>query len=265
MIENIILGAIQGVAEWLPVSSEGLIFLAKANFFPGGGFDETLKQALFFHFGTFLAALVYFRKEVAELLKTLFNYKAAGLESRKILNFLFLTTLISGILGFAIYELTGDIDSDNLSAQYITLLVGVLLLITAFLQYKSKKINSESLKNFKEIKNTDSVILGLTQAAAVFPGLSRSGLTVSALLLLKFKEANALKLSFLMSLPIVFIGNIVLNLNESSFNLENLVGLTVSFVFGLITIKFLLKLAEKINFAFFVLIFAIITIAAAFI
>jgi len=265
MLEALILGSIQGIAEWLPVSSEGLIFLVKANFFPGSGFSETLRQALFFHFGTFLAALVYFRKEVWSLLKTLFNYKKSSLESRKIFNFLLLTTLISGVLGFAVYKLTGSLESNNLPAQYVTLFVGFLLLITAFLQYQSQKINQNKLKGYSDIKKNDGVILGLAQAAAVFPGLSRSGLTVSALLLLKHKETNALKLSFLMSLPIVFLGNILLNLNQAVFSWANLAGLLAAFVLGILTIKFLLKLAERINFAVFVLIFALLTIGAAFI
>lgn len=265
MIEALILGSVQGIAEWLPVSSEGLIFLIKANFFPGSGFSETLKQALFFHFGTFLAALVYFRKEVWGLIKTLVNYKKSSLESQKVFQFLVLTTLISGILGLAVYKLTGSLEGNNLPARYITLFVGFLLLITAFLQYQSQKISQNKFKNYSEIKTSDGVVLGLAQAAAVFPGLSRSGLTVSALLLLKHKEANALKLSFLMSLPIVFLGNILLNLNQAVFSSANLIGLLASFFLGLLTIKLLLKLAEKINFALFVFIFAVLTILAAFI
>jgi undecaprenyl-diphosphatase len=97
MIESLIIGAVQGIGEWLPVSSEGIILLMKANFFAS---TETLSEAihysLFLHFGTFLAALVYFRKKVWLLLKTLFKYKKASEENKKILNFLILGTLVSG-------------------------------------------------------------------------------------------------------------------------------------------------------------------------
>ena len=86
MLEQIILGTIQGIAEWLPVSSEGILVLIKTNFFAEQGLEEAIKQILFLHLGTFLAALVYFRKDVLSLIKTLFNYKSANLETKKILS-----------------------------------------------------------------------------------------------------------------------------------------------------------------------------------
>ncbi len=264
MFEAIVLGIVQGVAEWLPVSSEGLIFLIKTNFFGGGDFIEIAKLALFLHFGTFLAALVYFRKEVWILLKALVNYKKAGESTKKILNFLIITTIISGVLGFLLIKLfegfEGKIED---STRFVTLAIGLLLLVTAFLQFKAKSINTE--KGSDGIKKSDNIILGLVQGFAVLPGLSRSGLTVSVLLLRKFNEESALKLSFLMSMPIVLAGNIVLNLADFSFDLPMLLGLFASFVFGLITIDLLLKLARKVNFAIFILIFAIITIVSVFI
>lgn len=265
MWESLILGAVQGMVEWLPVSSEGVIFLIKANFFPGAGVEEILKQALFLHFGTFLAALVYFRKEVGRLLRTLFKYPEESLADRKLLHFLMVTTIISGILGYFLYELTQRIPAENMTAQAITLVVGFLLLITAFIQFRAQKLKKKDFRGYSRINKFDNIILGVAQGAAAFPGLSRSGLTVSALLLRKFEEQTALKMSFLMSLPIVLAGNILLNLEKFNLSLENAAALLASFVFGLLTIKFLLKLAEKINFAFFVLIFGLLTIGAAFV
>ena len=99
-LEPIILGAIQGIAEWLPVSSEGLIVLVKMNFF---GKTEIIKDiiefSLFLHLGTFFAALVYFRKDVADALKTIFRYKTAAKEEKNLLHFLAVTTIISGVFG----------------------------------------------------------------------------------------------------------------------------------------------------------------------
>jgi undecaprenyl-diphosphatase len=95
---------------------------------------------------------------------------------------------------------------------------------------------------------------------AVLPGLSRSGLTISALLLRKFDNASALKLSFLMSLPVVLGGNIVLNFKYFTFSTELLLGLIFSFIFGLLTISLLLKIARKVNFGWFVLIFGVVMI-----
>ena len=138
----------------------------------------------------------------------------------------------------------------------------MLLLTTGILQIKAKK---KEEKKMVDAGNKDGVLLGLVQSFASLPGLSRSGLTVSVLLLRKFRSEAALKLSFLMSLPIVLGGNIILNLDKFNFSLESFSGLLFSFVFGLLTIKLLLKTARKINFGWFVLFFGIIVIISIFV
>jgi len=246
------------------VSSEGLIFLVKANFFnQGESVREITELALWLHLGTFLAALVYFRKDVLILLRALVKFGDAGEDRQRVLIFLVIATLISGLVGVSLLliltEAAGDL---NFTTKAITLIIGILLLITAGLQFKAKK---NGLRNEKDIKNKDSVLLGLMQGLAALPGLSRSGLTVSALLLRKFNEALALRLSFLLSLPIVLGGNIVLNLDKMALNPESLIGLLASFVFGLLTIGALLKIAKKVNFGWFVLGFGILTLLSVLI
>jgi len=264
MFEYFILGIIQGIAEWLPVSSEGLIVLVKTNFFPGsesGSLEEIIRLALFLHFGTFLAALVYFRNDVIRLLQSIVRYKSQTTETQKLLIFLIVTTLISGSLGLALIKLLSHVAGQfETQGKVITFAIGCLLLITAYLELKSSK------KGYREINNltlVDSLLLGVTQGFTVLPGLSRSGLTVSALLLRKFDKAHALKLSFLMSLPIVLAGNIILNLKDLSWSLDAMAGLASSFIFGLATIHILLKIAQKVNFGYFVLFFGVLTIIAA--
>lgn len=111
----------------------------------------------------------------------------------------------------------------------------------------------------------ESLILGAAQGVAEWlPGLSRSGLTVAALLLRQFDDEVALKLSFLLSLPIVLAGNILLNSEYLYFNLSNLVALAASFIFGLLSIHWLLALARRINFGYFTLVFGLLVIASAF-
>ena len=253
MLEQIILGIVQGIVEWLPVSSEGVLILIRTNFFPiEQGLEETIREVLFLHLGTFLAALLYFRKDVWKVW-----------ENKKLFNFLLITTLISGILGYSLLKLFINLEEDLvLSSKVITLIIGLLLLITAYLQIKVSKRGDREIK---DLNNKDSWLLGLMQGLSALPGLSRSGLTVSTLLLRKFNSHDALKLSFLMSLPIVLAGNIVLNLNSFSFSLELFVGLIFSFVFGLLTINLLLKIAKKINLGYFVLFFAILVIASIFV
>ena len=262
MLEQIILGAIQGVVEWLPVSSEGVILLVIKNFFDAeAGIGAIIHRALFLHLGTFLAALVYFRKDVILLFKALFDYKSASLETKKIFNFLLTATLISGLLGFVLLKAFIELEEQLfLSAKAITMAVGLLLLVTGWLQIKTKK---DGVKKIRELSGKDGVLLGLVQALAALPGLSRSGLTVSVLLLRKFNSASALKLSFLMSLPIVLFGNLILNFNDFSFSLEAAVGLFFAFLFGILTIDLLLKTAKKFEFGWFVLGFGVLVILSA--
>jgi undecaprenyl-diphosphatase len=272
MFEQLILGIIQGVAEWLPVSSEGMIFLAKTHFFGEKNVGTLIEAALFLHLGTFLAALVYFRKRIRDLLKALLNYKNATVANKNVLHFLIIATAISGVLGYGFISLVKEeADYLDFTSDAITLGIGLLLLVTAALQYKAKKVaktessEHEHLKDHNSIRMTDGILLGAVQSLAALPGFSRSGLTVSALLLRKFDDNIALELSFLLSLPIVLGGNIVLNSDKLTGEPYAWVGLLSSFVFGLLTIDLLLRMAKKINFAHFVLFFGVLTIVAAFI
>jgi undecaprenyl-diphosphatase len=261
MLESIILGSVQGIVEWLPVSSEGMIFLIKSNFFyQNESVKEIIGLALFLHLGTFLSALIYFRKDIVHLIKDFLNFKKAEEENKKIIVFLIISTLISGALGYFILiwidKLSGVFDVSEF-AKTINLIIGFLLLITAYLLLRAKRGGSRKEENLTKF---DGILLGIFQGFAALPGLSRSGLTVSALLFRKFNSASAIKLSFLMSLPIILGGNIILNYKEFYLSFNAFLGLFFSFVFGLITIKILLKIAEKINFGYFVLAFGILMI-----
>ncbi len=263
MVEAIVLGVIQGITEWIPVSSEGMFVLAKVKFFHSSlNMQDLILQSLFLHLGTLLAALVYFRKEISSLLKAVFLFSKATPETKNTFLFLFLTTLISGILGaivlwcvkhFSIYF--------EGSGKVLTILISILLIVTAALQMRSKE---EGKKDAKGLKPMDGIALGLVQGIAVLPGLSRSGTTIACLLMKGFDKTVALRLSFLMSMPIIFIGNIVFNLNQAQFSIENITSLVVSFVVGLISIKLLFNIASKMNFGLFVLIFALLVLSSVF-
>ncbi len=262
MIEGFIFGTLQGIAEWLPVSSEGVIFLVQTNFFSNLTIEQTIRFALFLHLGTALAALLYFWKDFWNLLKTFFNYKNETGENKLVLNFLIISTLISGTLGILLLKTLINIEGAvELSGKTLTFLIGILLLFTAYLQLKKK---SETSRNLNDLKPSDGIWLGIAQGIAVLPGLSRSGMTVSVLLLRKFDDVYALKLSFLMSVPIVIAGNIILNIKDFSLSLENLIGFFFAFLFGILTIKFLLEFARKVNFGYFILIFGILMMISIF-
>jgi len=259
MLENVVLGIAQGISEWLPVSSEGILILLKTNLFHSKeSISATIRLALFYHFGTFLSALIYFRRDVTQLIKALVRFRSSDQSTQKLFVFLLVSTVISGCIGIVLLFFLERAFNDFSRAQtMITLGIGILLLVTAFFEFKSKK---DGYKSIHDLKITDSIILGIVQGCATLPGLSRSGLTVSTLLLRKFDKPYALQLSFLMSLPIVLLGNIVLNVKYLSWSWGSLTGLLCSFLGGLMTIHLLLKLAQKINFAYFVLLFGCLTI-----
>lgn len=265
MLEQIILGTIQGVAEWLPVSSTSLLILAKQNLFHHqDGFQALTQHTVFLHLGTFLAAIVYFRKDVLHLLQALFQYRAQTKEIQNLTIFLVISTILSAAIGLILRQLianwTGQFAS---TAKPITLTIGVFLLITAWGQLKIKGLKGH--KTLNDLNIRDGIILGIVQGCAAVPGLSRSGLTVAALLLRNFDRAYALKISFLMNLPIVLGANILLNLRPAAWTMQALVGVFVAFAVGLASIHGLLRLAQKINFGYFVLIFGVLTILSVFV
>lgn len=263
MFEGVILGVVQGIAEWLPVSSEGMITLIETNFFGRTGLSEIIRFALFLHLGTFFSALIYFRKDVLNILKSLVNFRKSSEEDKRILSFLIITTIIGGGAGYIILKVVEQFENSvEFSGRIITLLIGLLLLATAWLELRR---HNSLQRSAGEVRLADSIILGLVQALAVLPGLSRSGLTVSTLLLHRVDDNEALRLSFLMSLPLVLVGNILLNgeMLLSGLSGAALGSLLASFIFGLLTIHALMKLTRRINFGFFVGLFGLLMILSA--
>ena len=262
-IEQIFLGIAQGVAEWLPVSSEGIIVLIKTMIFQSQSpLEEMISEALFLHLGSVLAAIIYFRDDIARIFASLKNFSNRDDPIRPLLIFLVITTLISGIFGLFLLKIfITYIDQWPNSARIITICVGICLIITGILQLLKKTLGTRITKNLNIM---DGILLGFVQGCAALPGLSRSGLTISALLFRKYGATQAIRLSFLMSIPIVLGGNIILNLGGGNFQAEHIVGLGFSFIFSLLTINILLKIARKINFGSFVLAVGILVILSAF-
>ncbi len=266
MQEAIILGIVQGITEWLPISSSGMLLLVQSNFFGNtSSFSESIELFLFLHLGTFFAALIYFWNEVIRLAKVAIRYTASPQPSKLLLKFMVLTTLLSGIVGFILLYIISSFEAQySISAQLINIIIGVLLLITAFLQL-SKKNHSNGHRDIADLNKEDALFLGFLQGFSAIPGISRSGITVPGLLFRNFSSEISLKLSFLMSLPIILGGNIILGTHEIAFSAEHTLGLVFSFVFGIATIHFLMKFAQKVNFGYFLLVFGILLIIASFV
>jgi undecaprenyl-diphosphatase len=263
MIEALTLGIVQGIAEWLPVSSEGMIVLVQHVFFGGGSLGDVIRFALFLHLGTVLAAIVYFRADILTLIKRLFRYASLSQEERRPLVFYLLSTLIGGGVGLGVLILLESAESVlATSGMWVNILLGVTLAITGALQLTKGKGGE---KREGDVRTIDGVLIGLAQAVAVVPGISRSGTTVATLLLRGYGDDASLKLSFIAGIPLIIAGNIVLNTNLFVLSFENIVALLASFAFGLATIHILLIAARRIQFGWFLLAFAILLIVAGFV
>ena len=265
MFEQIVLGTIQGITEWLPVSSTSLLILTMQNMFHHqDGFQALTQHTMFLHLGTFLAAVIYFRKDVGQLIVALFQYRSQPKEIQNLTVFLIIATVFSGTIGLILRHLITEwTDQFSSATKPITLVIGIFLLLTAWGQLKIKDLKGH--KTLKDLSVKDGIILGIAQGCAAVPGLSRSGLTVATLLFRNFDRAYALKISFLMSLPIVLGANVLLNLRAAAWTPLALVGVFVSFTIGLASIHILLRLAQRINFGYFVLVFGVLTILSVFI
>jgi undecaprenyl-diphosphatase len=266
MVEAILLGTIQGIAEWLPVSSEGLIVLAQTAWHgtAAGDVMQLIALALFLHLGTTVAALVYFWRDVATILKTLVYWRSAAQADRVLVRFLFVATLVSGVIGVLFLgTLRYVLDGILTDPRMVMGAIGVLLLVTGALQLRTK---TPASRDTGELRLADDVTLGIAQGFAALPGLSRSGLTVAALLLRRVDAEVALRLSFLLSIPIVLAGNVAMTLYEAPFTewslapLEAAAAFAAAFFVGLATIHVLLRFARKVNIGKFVIAFGVLTI-----
>ena len=262
MFEQIVLGAIQGVTEWIPVSSKSCVIAAKEHFFHDPSpYNVLLSYALFLHLGTLVAAVIYFWKDIVGMFRSVgAPQKAENADAFKLLIFLVITTALTGLGLFVVKGVTFLAYSAPNAKRLITSLIAAFLIVTGFLQWK---VTAQGKRTTKDIVVPDAILLGIVQALATLPGLSRSGSTIAALAFRKFDKEYALKISFLMSLPVIFIGNIVLNYRAFFHFGVEWVGVLTSLVVGLLTVRAVMRLTARINFGgFLIAVGSILAIAA---
>ena len=237
MIEVLILSLIQGVTEFLPISSSShLIIFSKFTNFQ----NQSLSLDVSLHIGSFLAVITFFYKDLLEFIR-----------NRELFIKILISSLPVMILGFLLVQTNLISELRNIKViGWMTLLFGLLL-------YISDKFNMH--KNIgADFTYRSAIIIGFFQMISLIPGVSRSGISITAARLLKFNRYDAAKISFLLSIPtlaavsIFGIKNILSsdNINISSLNL---ISIFLSYVFSLITIKYFLQYIKNFNLDIFVI------------
>ena len=245
-IQALILGIIQGLTEFLPVSSSGHL-----NVFPwifNWEISEAFDVAL--HLGTLLAICIFFFKDWMNLIKGGIKKVVKKEDSLdgKIFWYLVIATIPAGILSLVLDEISEKIVAGNLNLEMI-LIAGALILMGIILYLVDK--NSKSEVKYEDISLKQSILIGISQAiAAAFPGVSRSGITMTVARGLKIDRESAAKYSFLLATPITAAA-VLVNIKHFVFDLPFLVGVLSSFIVGLLIIKFLLNYLRKGSFKIF--------------
>lgn len=252
MIGVIILAIIQGIAEFLPISSSAHLLIFRDLFGIGSNVvngDIELIFDIALHFGTLLAILVYFFKDFLEMIVKGFS-KGTKDEKGKILWYIIIATIPAAIAGVLFEDVIEDVVRKNF------ILIGSALIFMGIVIYLCDKYSKES-KDIKKMSVVDAIIIGCSQVFALIPGFSRSGTTISASRCLKMNRSDSAKFSFYLSAPVV-AGAMLLSIIKDN-NLElifsNLdtfvVGVGVAFISGLLCIEFLLKYIKKHDFKIF--------------
>jgi undecaprenyl-diphosphatase len=244
IIQSFILGIVQALTEFLPVSSSGHLVIVQDLLGGQTGGDAAFEVAV--HMGTLLSILVILRREVASLMGGFVSVKYRYPSWREEVTFILLSAIPAGIIG-VLFKDELEHSFGNLKGVGIALiLTGVLLLTT-----RNRAGTRQSLSIW------DSLWIGLAQAVAILPGVSRSGSTISVALWLGIQRERAAKLSFLMSLPVIGGAGLLKGLDlaeqpiSSAAFISLIVGTTSSFVFGLFALRLMLRWISRPSFAYF--------------
>lgn len=237
IIQSAILGVVQGLGEFLPISSTAHLILMPYFFNwqdPGLAYDVAL------HLGTLIAVLMYFYKDWINIFKSALGKESQGY-NKNILWILAIATIPGVLAGYFLEDKAETVFRDPV-------LIALTLAFFGFFLYLADKY-FQAKKDINKITFLDSMIIGIFQAVAVIPGVSRSGATITAGRMLGLGRTSSARFSFLLSTPII-LGAVILNIRYlfSSFNLLIFSGILFSALSGYLAIKYLLQLVEKYSY-----------------
>ena len=257
LLQSIFLGALQGVAEFLPISSSGHLVVFR-HFMSLG--EVPILFDIMLHLATLLVVVIVFRKAIMDLLNSLWKFISRKADDEDRLNM----KIIGVILGASVFTAGIGIVIESFDVAHKPRLVSLLFLATAAVMLMTKFIKAED-SGYQKIGVKTAVVTGIAQGIAVLPGISRSGMTLSSSLFSGIGKDKAGEYSFLLSIPAI-VGAIILesrNLGDLGAAVTPLVmiaGMVSAFVVGLVSILFLLNLIKKSRlylFAFYLIPFGI--------
>jgi len=218
-LQAIILGVVQGITEWLPISSSGHLVVFQKIF----GINPPVFFDILLHVGSLLAVLIYFRKDILAI-------------TRKNLAYIIVATGVTGAIALIIKEPIKALFSNTSLVGVAFIATGLLLLATKF------------FKGREDLQIKHPILLGIAQAAAILPGISRSGATISAGIISGADKEKIAKFSFLMSIPAI-IGATIIEWEIGAVDLlPTILGISAAFVSGYLSIDLLMKLIRKNGF-----------------
>ena len=244
LIDSIILGIVQGLTEFLPVSSSGHLELGKALLGDDSIPEDSLVFTVVLHFATALSTLIIFRKDIVTLITALLKFEWN--EDTQFIVKIMISMLPAGFIGLLFESELEALFGNNI------MLVGLMLIITAVLLFLADRAK----KTTKKVGFWDAFIIGISQAVAMLPGISRSGATISTSVLLGNDKSKAARFSFLMVIPLIF-GKIAKDLlsGDLSYTTENFgslsAGFIAAFLAGLFACKLMIRLVKNSQLKYF--------------
>lgn len=247
MIEAIILGIVQGITEFLPVSSSAHLIIFREVFNIGASISKYgLAFDLALHVGTLLAVIIFFFNDLWKI----FINGVTKPKENKLFFYLIVATIPAAIAGILLEDIIDAIFRNNL------VIIGFGLIIMGIVLFIADTYSKEN-KSLEKITLKDAILIGIMQTFALIPGFSRSGTTISTARILKISREDATKFSFFLSIPVIAGGALLKLLKHSKEVINHLsifsIGTITSFIVGILTIKFLLKYLKKNDFSLFMI------------
>jgi undecaprenyl-diphosphatase len=259
-LEAIFLGVLQGLTEFLPVSSSGHLEIAKYIFGENAVAEESLLMTVVLHFATALSTIIVFWREVKELIVGFFDPKDNV--SRSFVFFIVISMIPAGLVGVFAEDFINSLFSDNL------FLVSSMLMVTGILLLFANRSKSTS----KPLSYLRSFVIGISQAIAILPGISRSGATIATSLLMGIDREKAARFSFLMVVPLIF-GKIILDIADGDFSrlnydkVELILGFFAALISGFLACRWMISIVKRAKlwwFAIYCMIVSLIGITYVF-